>query len=39
MNVIPTEGRNLYLPPVSERFLVALEMTKNLNCYGIKYLS
>ena len=33
MNVIPTEGRNLYLPPVWERFLAALEMTKNLNCY------
>ncbi|OGW17054.1 MAG: hypothetical protein A3G93_00645 [Nitrospinae bacterium RIFCSPLOWO2_12_FULL_45_22] len=33
MNVIPTEGRNLYLAPVSERFLAALEMTKNLNCY------
>src|SRR3990167_6303404 len=32
MNVIPTEGRNLYLPPVWERFLAALEMTKNLNC-------
>ena len=33
MNVIPTEGKNLYLPPVWERFLAVLEMTKNLNCY------